>query len=95
MPSFTLDDPSTREGALADPADCVAGIDGPAFIDEIHRAPDLLLELKKAVDQAGSLAVLVLDPSRRLATVYRGCDQARAYSGNDTLDLGMRYQAGP
>ena len=50
MTAFTLDDRATREAAIADPGGFVAELDGPAFIDEIHRAPDLLLELKKAVD---------------------------------------------
>ena len=50
MTAVTLDDRATREAASADPAGFVAGLGGPAFIDEIHRAPDLLLELKKAVD---------------------------------------------
>jgi predicted AAA+ superfamily ATPase len=50
MRELSLDDTATREAANADPAGFVAGLDGPAFIDEIHRAPDLLLELKKAVD---------------------------------------------
>src|SRR3954468_20892808 len=50
MTSVTLDDRVTREAAIADPAGFVAALEGPAFIDEIHRAPDLLLELKRAVD---------------------------------------------
>jgi hypothetical protein len=50
MREVSLDDRTTREAANADPAGFVAGLGGPAFIDEIHRAPDLLLELKKAVD---------------------------------------------
>src|SRR4051812_19170329 len=50
MAMFTLDDRVTREAAIADPAGFVAALEGPAFIDEIHRAPDLLLELKRAVD---------------------------------------------
>jgi uncharacterized protein len=50
MRELSLDDTATREAANADPAGFVAGLGGPAFIDEIHRAPDLLLELKKAVD---------------------------------------------
>jgi predicted AAA+ superfamily ATPase len=50
MRELSLDDTATREAANADPAGFVAGLDGPAFIDEIHRAPDLLLELKRAVD---------------------------------------------
>ena len=50
MREVSLDDTATREAAVSDPVGFVAGLDGPAFIDEIHRAPDLLLELKKAVD---------------------------------------------
>ena len=50
MTTVTLDDRATREAASSDPAGFVAGLAGPSFIDEIHRAPDLLLELKKAVD---------------------------------------------
>jgi predicted AAA+ superfamily ATPase len=50
MESFSLDDKATRETAIADPTGFVADIQGPAFIDEIHRAPDLLLALKQAVD---------------------------------------------
>jgi hypothetical protein len=45
-----LDETATRDAANSDPAGFIAGLDGPAFIDEIHHAPDLLLELKKAVD---------------------------------------------
>lgn len=50
MREISLDDTAAREAANADPAAFVAGLDGPSFIDEIHRAPSLLLELKKAVD---------------------------------------------
>lgn len=37
--------------------------------------------------RVGSLAVLVLDPSRHTATVCRGAGEARGYGGDDTLDL--------
>lgn len=50
MREISLDDALPRAAANADPAGFVAELDGPTFIDEIHRAPDLLLELKKAVD---------------------------------------------
>lgn len=50
MTAYTLDDRATLDAALEDPAGFVAGLGGSAFIDEVHRAPDLLLELKKAVD---------------------------------------------
>ena len=51
MRELSLDDRATRDAANGDPAGFVAGLGGPTFIDEIHRAPDLLLELKKAVDE--------------------------------------------
>lgn len=50
MRELSLDDTATRQAANADPAGFVGGLSGPTFIDEIHRVPDLLLELKKAVD---------------------------------------------
>lgn len=48
---LTLDDRATRVGALADPTGFVAGLDSPAVIDEVQRAPDLLLAVKEAVDR--------------------------------------------
>jgi predicted AAA+ superfamily ATPase len=48
---LSLDNRLTREAALADPEGFLAGLKGPAFIDEIQRAPDLLLAIKDAVDR--------------------------------------------
>ncbi len=48
---FSLDNRATREAALADPEGFVAELRGPVFIDEIQRAPDLLLAIKDAVDR--------------------------------------------
>ncbi len=50
MRALTLDDSQTREAALQDPAGFIAGLDGPVLIDEIQRAPGLLLEIKKVID---------------------------------------------
>lgn len=47
----TLDDPGTRDRAVEDPAGFVAGLSAGAFIDEIQRAPDVLLALKAEVDR--------------------------------------------
>ena len=46
---LTLDDPSTLSFAIADPVGFVRGLDH-AVIDEIQRAPELLLAIKQAVD---------------------------------------------
>jgi predicted AAA+ superfamily ATPase len=51
MRTLTLDNGPTREAALRDPAGFIAGLDGPVLIDEIQRAPELLLEIKRAVDR--------------------------------------------
>jgi uncharacterized protein len=49
---FTLDDQLTRELATTDPQGFLAGItDRPLVLDEVQRAPDLLLALKLLVDQ--------------------------------------------
>jgi len=47
---LTLDDQATREAALADPSGFIAGLSHPALIDEVQRAPDLLLAIKQDVD---------------------------------------------
>lgn len=48
---LTLDDRATRDTALADPTGFVAALDGPVVLDEVQRAPDLLLAVKEAVDR--------------------------------------------
>ena len=47
---FTLDDQTILDAALTDPAGFVRGLDR-ATIDEIQRAPGLLLAIKKTVDE--------------------------------------------
>lgn len=47
----TLDDRATRAAALADRTGFVAGFDGNVVIDEVQRAPDLLLAIKEVVDR--------------------------------------------
>src|SRR5713226_3861597 len=48
-PYYTLDDPATLEAAKSDPKGLIRGLD-QATIDEIQRAPDLLLAVKESVD---------------------------------------------
>jgi predicted AAA+ superfamily ATPase len=71
MTAFTLDDQLTREAAVNDPAGFIADLAGPAFIDEIHRAPDLLLELKKAVDADTAPGRFVITGSANVLTSKR------------------------
>jgi predicted AAA+ superfamily ATPase len=51
MRALTLDDRATRDAAISDPTGFVSGLDGPVLIDEIQRAPDLLLAIKDDVDR--------------------------------------------
>ena len=52
MRIVTLDDANTRRGALDDPDGFTAGLGERAFIDELQRAPELVLTLKMEVDRA-------------------------------------------
>ncbi|MDR3490649.1 MAG: ATP-binding protein [Gammaproteobacteria bacterium] len=48
---FNLDNAATLASVLADPASFVAQLSTPVIIDEIQRAPNLLLAIKEAVDE--------------------------------------------
>ncbi|MGH2902075.1 MAG: ATP-binding protein [Solirubrobacteraceae bacterium] len=49
-PIITLDDDARRRGAIEDPTGFVADLDTPVAIDEVQRAPGLLLAIKQSVD---------------------------------------------
>lgn len=69
---LTLDDDPVRELARADPVGFVAGLDRPVVIDEVQRAPDLLLAIKSRVDRDDRPGQFLLTGSanlRRLPTV--------------------------
>jgi predicted AAA+ superfamily ATPase len=51
MRIVTLDDPNTRRGAMDDPSGFIAALGERAFVDELQRAPELVLALKSAVDR--------------------------------------------
>ncbi len=74
MRALTLDDGPTREAALGDPAGFLAGVDGPVLIDEIQRAPELLLEIKKAVDRDTSPGRFLLTGSANVLSSKRVID---------------------
>lgn len=68
----TLDDEPALGLARADPVGFVAGLSRPAVIDEVQRAPELLLAIKSLVDRDDSPGQLLLTGSanlRRLPTV--------------------------
>jgi predicted AAA+ superfamily ATPase len=66
---YSLDTAAVLAAALDDPEGFVAGLEGPAMIDEVQKAPALLTAIKSAVDSrrkpgrfllTGSASVLVL-----------------------------------
>jgi Uma2 family endonuclease len=62
----------------------------PDFAAEVISPDDSFREVEeKALSwlAAGTRAVLVLDPARHTATVYRGSGEARVHTVGDTLDL--------
>ncbi|HEY5342366.1 MAG TPA: ATP-binding protein [Solirubrobacteraceae bacterium] len=68
---FSLDRRATRETALADPEGFVAGLNGPVLIDEIQRAPDLLLAIKDAVDRDLTPGQFLLTGSANVITARK------------------------
>lgn len=49
---ITLDDTSQRNAALADPGEFIRALPRPAVIDEIQRVPELMLAIKKSIDES-------------------------------------------
>ncbi|MGO9249133.1 MAG: ATP-binding protein [Solirubrobacteraceae bacterium] len=68
LTELSLDRRQTREAALADPEGFIAGLGGPAFIDEVQRAPDLLLAIKDAVDRDPTPGRFLLTGSANILT---------------------------
>jgi len=68
MPFITLDDATTRAGALSDPIGFIRG-KARAVIDEIQRAPDLLLAIKASVDADPTAGRFLLTGSANLMTL--------------------------
>jgi uncharacterized protein len=66
---ITLDDEATRRVALEDPTGFIAGITGPAVIDEVQRAPDLLLTIKARLDTNDDPGQFLLTGSADLLTL--------------------------
>lgn len=64
--------------------------EAPAFVVEVVSPDDTFHEVQeKALEwlAAGAIAVLVLDPPKRTATVYRRQGDAHVHGDGDTLDL--------
>lgn len=72
--AITLDDQLPREAATTDPAGYIAGIETPIAIDEVQRAPDLLLAIKRVVDRDTSPGQFLLTGSANVLTAPRILD---------------------
>jgi predicted AAA+ superfamily ATPase len=70
---FTLDDLTTLDAARTDPVGFIRGLD-QAIIDEIQRAPDLLLAIKKTVDEDNRPGRFLLTGSANVLTLPRVAD---------------------
>ena len=68
MTILSLDEASTREAASRDPAGFVAELSGPVLIDEIQHVPELLLEIKRAVDRDTTPGRFLLTGSANILT---------------------------
>ena len=73
MPFVTLDDPTVLDAATADPVNFVRGFER-AVIDEIQRAPGLILAIKAAVDEDPRPGRFLLTGSANLMTLPRVAD---------------------
>lgn len=65
LPYVNLEDPDTRELALADPRRFFAGLAGGAVLDEVQRAPQLLEYLLGIADASGAMGRWVLTGSQQ------------------------------
>ncbi|HST43407.1 MAG TPA: ATP-binding protein [Conexibacter sp.] len=64
----TLDDQAVRDEAVADPDGFVAALRRPAIIDEIQRAPNLMLAIKIVVDEDPRPGQFLITGSANLLT---------------------------
>ena len=71
---ISLDDEATAAAAQADPTGFIADIDGPVAIDEIQRAPELLLAIKRRLDADQSRGQFLLAGSANILSLPRVAD---------------------
>jgi predicted AAA+ superfamily ATPase len=68
MPYFSLDDANRLAAARSDPQGFIRQIDR-AIIDEIQRSPELLLALKRSIDQDRRLGRFLLTGSANMMSL--------------------------
>ncbi len=80
IPFVTLDDATTLDAAMADPVGFVRELDR-AIIDEIQRAPNIILAIKAAVDADPRPGRFLLTGSANLLTLPRVADSLAGRMG--------------
>jgi predicted AAA+ superfamily ATPase len=71
---LTLDDRATRQAARDDPTGFIADLTTPVVVDEVQRAPDLLLAIKQRVDEDRRPGQFLLTGSANILTAPRIAD---------------------
>jgi len=71
---LTLDEAGVLAAARGDPAGFIAGLDGPVILDEVQRAPELLLAIKADVDRNRRPGRFLLTGSANVLTLPRLAD---------------------
>ena len=71
---MTMDDPTTLAAALADPLGFLQNLSPHAIIDEVQRAPQLFLSIKKVVDENRRERRLILTGSADVMTLPQVAD---------------------
>ncbi len=66
---ISLDQPATARAARSDPAEMIANLRRPTVVDEVQRAPDLLLAIKAKLDADNSRGQFLLTGSADLLTL--------------------------
>jgi predicted AAA+ superfamily ATPase len=66
---LTLDEEAVRRAAVEDPTGFIARLSGPAVIDEVQRAPDLMLAIKERLDTNDERGQFLLAGSANIPTL--------------------------
>jgi uncharacterized protein len=74
MSYVTFDEAGTRRAASEDPVGFLAGLERPVAIDEVQRAPEILLEIKRIVDRDSRPGSFLLTGSARVLSLPRVAD---------------------
>lgn len=82
---LTLDDPVTLAAATSDPTAFIASIGGPIAIDEIQRAPELVLAIKARVDERREPGAFLLTGSANVLMLPRLADSLAGRMDISTL----------